>query len=112
MNEREQTSKYPAVERKASVPESLFKRILRKVFPDQRKQLRLAAPPAVGFLGTMHGSSPFVVGDVSMGGFRLVTPERWAAGTEMPITLQRTSVGPDRQEDRITVQAKVVRWTE
>jgi hypothetical protein len=101
-----------AEESKRSVTESLFKRMLRKIFPDQRKQERMAAPPLMGYLGTMQGSRPFEVGDVSLGGFSLVTEERWEPGTEMPITLQRSNVGGDKQQDRFTVQATAVRWTE
>jgi len=101
-----------AEESKRSVTESLFKRMLRKIFPDQRKQERMAAPPLMGYLGTMQGSRPFEVGDVSLGGFSLVTEERWEPGTEMPITLRRSNVGGDKQQDRFTVQATAVRWTE
>ena len=116
MSESEQTWKVSATESaeesKRSVPESLFKRMLRKIFPDQRKQERMAAPPLMGYLGTMQGSRPFEVGDVSLGGFSLVTEERWEPGTEMPITLHRSNVAGDKQEDRFTVQSTAVRWTE
>jgi len=80
-----------ADETKDSVKESLFKRMLRKVFPDQRKQSRFAGAPLLGYLGTMRGSRPFEVGDVGLGGFSLVTEERW---------------------EPVTVQATAVRWTE
>jgi hypothetical protein len=100
-----------ADESKASVSESLFKRMLRFIFPDQRKQARFPEPPLVGYLGTMHGSRAFEVGDVSLGGFSLVTEERWEPGTEMPITLQRMNVAEGQQEDRFTVQATAVRCT-
>ena len=95
-----------------TIKEPLFKRILRMIFPDQRKQPRLPAPPLVGYLGTMRGSRPFEVGDVGLGGFSLVTAERWEPGTEMPITLERSDIGADEPEDRFTVQATAVRWTE
>src|SRR3954447_408818 len=108
MNEQDQTWKGSAInfadESKAVAKESLFKRMLRFVFPDQRKQARLPEPPLVGYLGTMHGSRAFEVGDVSLGGFSLVTCERWEPGTEMPITLKRMNVAEDQQEDRFTVQ--------
>ena len=90
--------------------ESLFKWVLRKVFPDQRKHERLEVPPLIGYLGTMRGSRPFDVGDVSLGGFSLKTGERWEPGTEMPVTLKRTNVPQDEHEDGFTVQATVVRW--
>ncbi|HXS77866.1 MAG TPA: PilZ domain-containing protein [Terracidiphilus sp.] len=92
--------------------EPLFKRILRKIFPDQRKHERIEVPPVVGYLGTMHGSRPFEVGDVSLGGFSLKTDERWEPGTEMPVTLQRSNGSSDHQEERFTVQATVVRWAD
>lgn len=116
MSEREQMWEVPAVrvggESKGGDRESLFKRLLRKIFPDQRKQERIATPPAVGYLGTVNGSRPFEVGDVSLGGFRLVTAERWIPGTEMPVTLQRTSGEPEQHGDHFTIQATVVRWAE
>lgn len=97
---------------KAIIKESFFKRTLRFLFPDQRKQSRFAGPPLMAYLGTMRGSRPFEVGDVGLGGFSLVTEERWEPGTEMPITLERMNVAEDEPEDRFTVQATVVRWTE
>jgi hypothetical protein len=116
MNEQDQTWKGSAInfadESKAVAKESFFKRMLRYVFPDQRVQPRLPEPPLVGYLGTMHGSRAFEVGDVSLGGFSLLTGERWEPGTEMPITLQRMNVAEGQQEDRFTVQATAVRWTE
>lgn len=101
-----------AGETKSSIREPFFKRMLRKVFPDQRKELRVAGPPLRGYLGTAHGSRPFEVGDVSLGGFSLVTQERWLPGTEMPITLERMNVAEGEPRDRFTVQATAVRWTE
>jgi len=115
MNEREQTWNVPAKgiaeEGNGGVKESLFKRLLRKMFPDQRKQPRVPTPPLVGYLGTVRGSRPFEVGDISLTGFSLVTEERWEPGTEMPITLLRTNVAPDEHEDRFTIQATAVRKT-
>lgn len=89
--------------------ESLFKRLLRKIFPDQRKQERISVPPLVGYLGTVRASEPYGVGDISMSGFCLVTDERWTPGTEMPITLQRTNVLGEFDDAAFTVQATVVR---
>ena len=89
--------------------ESLFKRLLRKIFPDQRKQERIPVPPLVGYLGRVRASEPYSVGDISLSGFCLVTDERWTPGTEMPITLQRTNVLGDLEDDCFTVQATAVR---
>jgi len=115
MNNRQTTNDRSVVtagDRNGSGTETLFKRILRIIFPDQRKQQRIPEPPLVGYLGTVRGSKPFEVGDVSLGGFSLLTDERWEPGTEMPITLHRTNVAPDQYEDRFTVQATVARWAE
>jgi len=89
--------------------ESLFKRILRRLFPDQRKQQRQSVPPLVGYLGTAHSSKPYELGDISLTGFCLLTDERWIPGTEMPITLKRTNLPPENDLDCFTVQATVVR---
>ena len=89
--------------------ESLFKRILRRVFPDQRKQERQPVPPLVGYLGTASSSKPYDLGDISLTGFCLLTDERWIPGTEMPITLQRTNLPSEKDMHSFTVQATVVR---
>jgi len=92
------------------VTESLWKRMLRGLFPDQRKQERLPTPPLVGYLGTARASKPFELGDISETGFCLLTEERWMPGTEMPITLQRVDLpGQVETDDCFTVQATVVR---
>jgi hypothetical protein len=89
--------------------ESLWKRMLRRMFPDQRKQERLPTPPLVGYLGTANASNPYDVGDISLTGFCLLTGERWVAGTEMPITLKRTNLQGADDDACFTVQATVVR---
>jgi hypothetical protein len=89
--------------------EPLFRRILRRVFPDRRKRERRLAPPLVGYLGTASSSKPYDLGDISLTGFCLLTDERWIPGTEMPITLQRTDLPLEDDLDCFTVQATVVR---
>src|ERR1700739_3445284 len=89
--------------------ESLFKRILRRIFPDQRRQQRLPIPPLVGYLGTASSSKPYDLGDISLTGFCLLTDERWIPGTEMPITLKRTNLPDESDLDYFTGQATVVR---
>jgi hypothetical protein len=96
-------------EQKCFLTESLVKRILRRVFPDQRKQQRQPVPPLVGYLGTAHSSNPYELGDISLTGFCLLTDERWIPGTEMPITLQRTNPSSGEDLDSFTVQATVER---
>jgi len=92
--------------------DSLWKRILRLIFPDQRKQERVSTPPLVGYLGTARASKPYDLGDISATGFCLLTGERWTPGTEMPITLQRTNLPEQDDKDSFTVQATVVRSDE
>jgi hypothetical protein len=99
-------------ERAASrrLADSLWKRLLSLIFPDQRKQERLPMPPLVGYLGTASASKPYELGDISLTGFRLLTGERWLPGTEMPITLQRTNLPAEGDSVSFTVQSTVVRW--
>jgi len=92
--------------------EGLFKRILKQIFPDQRKQERIPVPPLVGYLGTAFSSKPYELGDISLTGFCLLTDERWIPGTEMPVTLQRTNLPADNDLACFTVQATVVRCSE
>ncbi|MGC2616395.1 MAG: PilZ domain-containing protein [Terracidiphilus sp.] len=89
--------------------EPLFKRFLRRLFPDQRRQERQPIPPLVGYLGTAHSSKSYDLGDISLTGFCLLTDERWVPGTEMPVTLKRTDPLAKSDLDCFTVQAKVVR---
>src|SRR5262249_3936744 len=93
---------------KCDVTEPLFKRLLRKLFPDQRKQERILVPPLVGYLGSVRSTKPYQVGDISLSGFCLLTEEQWTPGTEMPITLERIKVD-DPETEFFTVQATVVR---
>jgi PilZ domain len=89
--------------------EPLFKRLLRRVFPDRRKQERMPVPPLVGYLGTASSSKAYDLADISLTGFCLLTDERWIPGTEMPITLQKTNLPSEKNPDCFTVQATVVR---
>jgi hypothetical protein len=88
---------------------SLLDRILRKIFPDERKSERYQGPPLVGHLGMAHNSRPFEVADISVSGFCLLTDERWETGTEMPITLRRTDLPEGSEAEGFTVQATVTR---
>jgi hypothetical protein len=87
----------------------LFTRLLRMLFPDERRQERISVPPLVGYLGTMRATRPYEIGDISSSGFCLLTDERWETGTEMPITLQRTNLDGQTEAECFTVQATVVR---
>jgi hypothetical protein len=85
----------------------LFARLLRWLYPDQRKTNRHALPPLVAHLGSIPTSRGYKVGDVSSSGFYMLTSERWLSGTEMLVTLQRTD-GLDLPAT-ITLLSKVVR---
>lgn len=89
--------------------ESLFKRVLRLIFPDQRKNDRHLQPPLVGYLGMLRSSRPYDLSDISLSGFCLLTDECWTPGTEMPITFQRTNLPDGGKPESFTVQATVVR---
>jgi hypothetical protein len=89
--------------------ESLFKRVLRRVFPDQRRTDRHVQPPLVGYLGVARATKPYRVGDISLSGFCILTEESWMPGTEMPVTLERTSLPEENNPENFTVQATVVR---
>lgn len=89
--------------------DSLLKRVLRLVFPDRRKHERLVVPPLVGYLGTAQSSAPYQLTDISLSGFCMLTEERWTPGTEMPVTLQKTSLPDADDGECFTVQATVVR---
>lgn len=93
---------------KCDLTEPLLKRLLRKLFPDQRKQERIPVPPLVGYLGSVRSTKPYEVGNISLSGFCLLTEERWSLGTEMPITLERISES-EVQSEYFTVQSTVVR---
>jgi hypothetical protein len=94
---------------KCVLTESLFKRVLRKVFPDQRQHDRVSVPTLVGYLGTARSSEPYAVADISLSGFCLLTNERWSPGTEMPVTLLNNSEIGEDDPECFTVQATVVR---
>jgi hypothetical protein len=83
--------------------------ILRKMFPDQRRDERFILPNVVGYLGRVHSSRPHQIANISSGGFCMVSDDHWTPGTEMPITLQREDWDGDESCERITVQAIVVR---
>lgn len=88
----------------------LMKRFMRWLCPDQRAANRIVDPPLIAYLGTVRGSAEFRIGDFSLGGFLMITAERWMPETSLPITLERTD--PEGLGQRITVCATVVRTGE
>jgi hypothetical protein len=91
----------------SSQKQPLFARFLRWLYPDQRRTNRHAMPPLIAYLGTVRTSEVYVVGDVSMAGFYMLTQERWLPGSEMPVTLQRTDA--EDLPATITLLSTVVR---
>jgi hypothetical protein len=89
--------------------DALLRRVLRMIFPDQRKQERYLDPPLVGYLGAVRTSNPYPLADISLSGFCMLTDERWTSGTEMPITLQQVNLPEDDDAACFTVQSTVVR---
>ncbi len=83
----------------------LMKRFIRWLYPDKRKSDRHQLPHLVAYLGRVRTSEVYEVVDISPAGFYMITHERWTAGTEMPLTLQKT----DRDIESITLLSTVVR---
>jgi hypothetical protein len=88
-----------------SKPDPLIRRFLRWLYPDQRKTGRSQLPDLIAYLGGVRTSEIYEVVDISPTGFYMVTHERWEAGTEMPLTLQKS----DSDVERITLLSTVVR---
>lgn len=92
----------------ASLPkEPIMKRLMRWLVPDQRVANRHTMPPVIGCLGLLHTSKEYKIGDVSIGGFFMITEERWIPGTGFPVTLVRTDDAASGQT--LTVFSTVVR---
>jgi len=87
-------------------------RILRRMFPDERRHPRLLFPPLVGYLGNAGSSKPFEIANVSAGGFCVRADEFWSPGTVWTFTLQRWDEFGDVAQETITVPAMVVRREE
>lgn len=83
------------------------KRLMRWMCPERRIATRYPAPPVIAYLGTVRSFQEYKIGDISVTGFYMITEDRWAPGTIVPITFERTD-----QEDApqsLTVDATVVR---
>jgi hypothetical protein len=86
-----------------------LERIVRRLFPDQRRYARLVVPNVVAYLGRAHATRPYRIADISVGGFCMQSDQSWTVGTEIPITLQREDWDGDESSQSVTVQAMVVR---
>jgi hypothetical protein len=85
----------------------LIKRLFRWLVPDQRVANRHAMPPLIVYLGTVHCSKEYRVGDISIAGFYMITEDRWVPGTGFPVTLERTD--PEGEGQTLTLHSTVVR---
>lgn len=83
--------------------------MIRRIFSDQRRYERFVLSNVVAYLGEAHASRPYRIGDLSVGGFCLLSDQAWTPGTEMPMTLQREEWDGEESAESITVQAIVVR---
>ena len=84
-----------------------MKRLIRWICPDQRVAHRHSMPPVIAYLGLVHTSKEYKVGDISVAGFYMITEERWIPGTGFPITLERTDEAGTGQI--LTLHSTVVR---
>jgi hypothetical protein len=90
-------------------PKSLAAKLIRWIF-EQRSSTRHPLPPVVAYLGAVRSSKTYQVGDLSLRGFYMITPERWLLGTKFPVTLQRLDRSDSSPAGTITGQATVVRF--
>ena len=86
---------------------SLMRRLLRWIFPDQRVANRHSVPPLIAYPGVVRASNEYSVSDISLTGFFTNTDERWIIGTGFPITLERTDESGRGQT--LTLHSTVVR---
>jgi hypothetical protein len=75
---------------------------------DARRSTRHKAPLLVAYF--WDGGDPVAhnVKNIASSGFYLDTTERWLIGTLIMMTLQRTSMDPDRPDCSVIVMSKVV----
>jgi len=85
----------------------LMKRLIRWICPDQRVANRHTMPPLIAYLGLVHTSKEYKVGDISVAGFYMITEERWIPGTGFPITLERTDEAG--MGETLTMHSTVIR---
>ena len=64
-------------------------------------------PPLIAYLGLVHTSKEYKVGDISVAGFYMITEERWIPGTGFPITLERTNEAG--MGETLTMHSTVIR---
>jgi hypothetical protein len=92
-----------------SAKNPLIARLLRWLFPEQRRSNRFTVPNLLAFLGSVRNAKPYEIGDVSTSGCYMITRERWLPGTVLPVTLLRTKTTGNDTVTTITLQSTVVR---
>jgi hypothetical protein len=85
-----------------------FLRWLLRVNQCQAK--RFSAPDLVAYYFTGGAPQSFQVGDISSTGLYLLTPERWALGTLIRMTLHKKAGSGGSPKDSISVLSELVRF--
>lgn len=89
---------------------SLKERIRRWFKPDRREGRRYPTPGLVAYQWAGNSPQAHNIGDISVTGLYLLTPERRVHGTRMLMRLQRSDTDGAQAEDSIAVRTEVVRW--
>ncbi|PWT86027.1 MAG: hypothetical protein C5B58_02090 [Acidobacteria bacterium] len=88
-------------------------RMLRWLFRvNQCRAKRYSTPDLVAYYFTGGGPHSFQVRDMSATGLYLMTPERWAPGTLIQMTLHKKDGGGGSPKDSICVLSELVRMDE
>jgi hypothetical protein len=89
--------------------DSLFGSFLRWLDGGQKSAARHPLPGLMAYYFNGGPPQSHILGDLSASGFYLLTQERWAPGSIVQMTLQRTETDGQDPADSISVLAKVVR---
>lgn len=80
--------------------------------PDPRHNARVENPPLVAYHWIVDVPQALKIADVSAGGLRLITRDRWSEGNIVSMTLQRTDMEKGSPDSWIAVDFLVMRWCE
>ena len=89
---------------------SLKARIRRWFKPDRREGKRYPTHGLVAYQWAGNSPQAHSIGDISISGLYLLTPDRRVYGTRMLMRLQRSDTDGADPEDSIAVRTEVVRW--
>ena len=78
--------------------------------PDPRHNPRVSKPPLVAYHWIVDVPQALRIADISAGGLRLFTKDRWSEGNIVSMTLQRTDKPQGSPESWIAVDFLVMRW--